>query len=58
LSLFSFSIELFQYFIGEVADVDDLIQNLLGSAFGYTIFSFINHCVRSNKQKQRMKLME
>lgn len=34
----TFSIEFFQYFIGRVSDIDDLIQNVLGGIIGYGIF--------------------
>lgn len=39
----SFSIELFQYFIGRSADIDDLIQNFIGGATGYLFFLILSH---------------
>ncbi len=38
----SFSIELFQYFIGRSADIDDLIQNFIGGAIGYLFFCILS----------------
>lgn len=39
----TFSIELFQYFIGRSADIDDLIQNFIGGVIGYLFFIVISH---------------
>lgn len=36
--LFTFSIELIQYFIGRSCDVDDIIMNFLGGVVGYGIY--------------------
>ena len=44
--LFSFSIEVIQYFIGRSADIDDLILNTLGGIIGYGIFILFNKCLQ------------
>ena len=41
--LMSFSIELIQYFIGRIADIDDLIENVVGGMFGFGLFAMVNH---------------
>jgi len=46
--LISFSIEFIQYFIGRVADIDDLIENILGGILGYCIFKAFNQLLKSN----------
>ena len=40
--LISFSIEVFQYFLGRSADVDDIIKNTLGGIIGYGFFKVFN----------------
>jgi glycopeptide antibiotics resistance protein len=37
-----FSIELFQYFIGRSADIDDLIRNFIGGFMGYPFFIILS----------------
>ena len=41
--IISFSIEFIQYFIGRVADVDDLIVNVVGGMLGFGLFTTVNH---------------
>ena len=38
----TFSVEFIQYFIGRLADIDDIITNVLGGIIGYQIFQLIN----------------
>ena len=38
----SFSIEVFQYFLGRSADVDDIIKNTIGGIVGYGFFIVFN----------------
>lgn len=40
---FSVSIEVFQYFIGRVSDVDDVIANTLGAVIGFVIFKIFEN---------------
>ncbi len=44
----TFSIEFIQFFIGRVADIDDIIMNLLGSMMGYSLFKLVNYYLKSN----------
>jgi glycopeptide antibiotics resistance protein len=41
--LVTFSIESFQYFIGRLSDIDDIITNLLGGVIGFGIFRVSNY---------------
>ncbi len=41
--LVTFSVEFFQYFIGRLSDIDDIITNLLGDIIGYGIFKILNY---------------
>jgi len=41
--LITFSIEMLQFFIGRLSDIDDLTTNLLGGLLGYGIFKVSNH---------------
>lgn len=45
--IISFSIEVLQCFMGRIADIDDLIVNLLGGMMGYGIFKVFNHLFNS-----------
>jgi glycopeptide antibiotics resistance protein len=38
VTLFSFLIELLQYFMGRSADIDDIIMNTIGGIVGYILF--------------------
>lgn len=40
-------IEIFQYFIGRSADIDDLIMNTFGGLLGYVLVSVINKCFKN-----------
>ena len=40
---FTFSIELFQYFIGRSSDIDDILSNLLGGMIGFGMYKLLNH---------------
>lgn len=44
--LFSFCIELFQYFTGRSADIDDLLLNVLGGMAGYGLFALFSRLFR------------
>jgi len=43
----TFSIEFIQYFMGRVADIDDVLENLLGGMIGYGIFAAFNQLLKS-----------
>jgi len=45
--IIGFSIEFIQYFIGRVADIDDLIEYVVGGALGYGWFSFFHWLLKS-----------
>jgi glycopeptide antibiotics resistance protein len=45
--IFVLSIEIFQYFVGRSADIDDLIMNTLGGLIGYGIYAGLNNCCRN-----------
>lgn len=47
--LLTFSIEFFQYFIGRLADINDIITNLLGGIIGYCIFKICNVIFKRTK---------
>lgn len=44
----SITIEVTQFYIGRVFDIDDVILNNIGGIIGYFIFSFIYHFGRKN----------
>lgn len=44
IMVFILCIEVFQYFIGRSADIDDLIMNTLGGLIGYAIMKLCNRC--------------
>ena len=44
--LISFTIEVTQYYIGRVFDIDDIILNVIGGGLGYYVFSFVYHFKR------------
>jgi len=45
--IITFSIEFIQYFMGRVADIDDILENLLGGVMGYGIFATFNQLLKS-----------
>lgn len=49
LFLVTFSIEFFQYFIGRLSDIDDIITNLLGGIIGYGIFKVFNYLFKDKE---------
>lgn len=49
LFLVTFSVEFFQYFIGRLSDIDDIITNLLGGIIGYGIFKVLNYLFKDKK---------
>lgn len=51
--LTSLSIEIFQYFIGRSADIDDLIQNFTGGAIGYLFFYILSRGFRQTRFWQK-----
>lgn len=42
----TFSIELFQYFIGRSSDIDDIITNLLGGIIGFIVFKLLDRFLK------------
>lgn len=46
MAIFSFSIEVFQYFIGRCTDIDDLLLNTLGGIWGYGLFRCFSRLLR------------
>ena len=42
MALFSFAIEIAQYFIGRSADIDDLMLNTVGGGLGYGVFFLVD----------------
>lgn len=51
--LTAFSIELFQYFIGRSADIDDLILNFIGGTIGYLFFWILSLTLRRTRFWQK-----
>ena len=49
----TFGIEFFQYFIGRLSDIDDIITNLLGGIIGYMIFRIMNTVFEKNERWNR-----
>lgn len=49
----TFSIEFFQYFIGRLTDIDDIITNLLGGIIGYMIFKTMDRFLEKRKAWNR-----
>lgn len=47
--IITFEIEFFQYFIGRLSDIDDIIMNLTGGAIGYLIFTIMNKIFKNTK---------
>lgn len=46
---FSFLIEFVQYWIGRLADIDDLMLNTLGGMLGYLIYFVFSRTFRDKK---------
>jgi glycopeptide antibiotics resistance protein len=44
--IISLTIEITQFYIGRVFDIDDIILNVLGGGIGYYLFSFVYHFKR------------
>lgn len=58
LSLFvSFIVEIIQYRIGRVFDVDDIILNVIGGIIGYYLYRVIDYLVNKTKIKERKELV-
>lgn len=58
LSLFvSFIVEIIQYRIGRVFDVDDIILNVIGGIIGYYLYRVIDYLVNETKIKERKELV-
>lgn len=58
LSLFvSFIVEIIQYRIGRVFDVDDIILNVIGGIIGYYLYRIIDYLVNKTKIKERKELV-
>ncbi len=58
LSLFvSFIVEIIQYRIGRVFDVDDIILNVIGGIIGYYLYRIIDYLVNKTKIKERKEFV-
>lgn len=42
----TFGIEFFQYFIGRLSDIDDIITNLLGGIIGFIVFKLLDRFLK------------
>lgn len=49
---FSVVMETVQYFIGRIADVDDVILNSLGALLGYSAWKVLSHLWKRNKSEK------
>jgi len=49
VAILTFSVEIFQYFIGRSSDIDDVIANILGGIIGYGIFIIFNYVLKNKK---------
>ena len=47
--IITFSIEFIQYFMGRIADIDDVLENFLGGIIGYGIFTAFNKLLQSRR---------
>lgn len=58
LSLFvSFIVEIIQYRIGRVFDVDDIILNIVGGILGYYIYRLIDYLLNKTKLSSKKELI-